>query len=108
MGYKFAVATNGREAVDTLRRELFDLVLMDIQMPVMDGLSAARAIRNPDSGAKDPDIPIVALTAQAYDEDKQLCFKAGMNDYLLKPVDPAALKAVIDKFLVCDESQLQV
>lgn len=99
LGYHVNVAVNGLDALASLRAEIFDLVLMDIQMPVMDGLSAARAIRNPETGAKDPDVPIIALTAHAYDEDKQLCLKAGMNDFILKPVDPKALKNAIDSLL---------
>ncbi len=108
LGLDVAVAGNGLEAVEALRRELYDLVLMDIEMPVMDGLSAARTIRNPDSRIMDPDVPIIALTAHAYEEDRQMCLKAGMNDYLLKPIDPDALKSVIDKFVACDESAAQV
>lgn len=97
-GYHVTVAVNGLKALELLRAELYDLVLMDIEMPVMDGLSAARAIRNSSGGAKDPEVPIIALTAHAYDEDKQVCLKAGMNDFLLKPLDPLALKRAVDRF----------
>ena len=62
LGYRVSTASNGLKAVELLRVEDFDLVLMDIQMPVMDGLSAARTVRNPESGTLDPDIPIIALT----------------------------------------------
>jgi CheY-like chemotaxis protein len=102
LGLNVAVAGNGLEAVEALRRELYDLVLMDIEMPVMDGLSAARTIRHSDSRIMDPDVPIIALTAHAYEEDRLMCLKAGMNDYLLKPIDPDALKSIIDRFVICD------
>ena len=82
------VAENGVEALDLLSRRRYDLVLMDMQMPVMDGLSAARAIRrNP----KWQDLPIIAMTANAMQQDREQCLAAGMNDHLGKPIDERVL-----------------
>jgi CheY-like chemotaxis protein len=79
-------ASNGDEAVRKLSRERFDLVLMDCQMPVMDGFAATRLIRNGVAGEHNRQIPIVAMTANALAGDRDRCLQAGMNDYLAKPV----------------------
>ena len=79
--YVFERAKNGQEAVDMVESGSFDMVLMDIKMPVMDGLEATKAIKE-----KHPDLPIVALTANAFDSDRQLAFEAGCDDFLSKPV----------------------
>lgn len=79
--YEFSRARNGREAVDMVLSEKPDLVLMDIKMPLMDGIEATRLIK-----AKLPDLPIVALTANAFDNDRQQAFDAGCCDFLSKPV----------------------
>ncbi|MEZ4524315.1 MAG: AAA family ATPase [Desulfobacterales bacterium] len=89
------IAENGRETVDALRSRPYDLVFMDIQMPEMDGLTAARTIRDPDSGVLNPCIPIIAMTANATKEDRRKCLEAGMNDYIPKPIDPEKLISVI-------------
>ena len=89
-------AQNGREALDKLQTGHFDLVLMDMRMPVMDGLEATRALRaRPDLAA----LPILAMTANAFEEDRQACLGAGMNDFVAKPVDPEALYAALDRWL---------
>ena len=92
MGYAAAVAGNGFEVLDHLEREPCDLVLMDVQMPEMDGLEATRRIR-----ARWPDRPlwIVAMTANAMDGDREMCLAAGMDDYLSKPIRPEALAAAL-------------
>jgi len=94
-GLSADVVSDGNQAVEALKNNLYDLVLMDVQMPETDGLQAARLIRNPESGAMDPFIPIVALTANATREDRGKCMDAGMDDYISKPVDPDELFAVI-------------
>ncbi len=86
-GHSVVVAENGQEAVDILARQRYDIVLMDIQMPVMDGVEATRIIRDPNSAVLDHSVPIVALTAHAIKGDKERFIKAGMTDYLTKPVD---------------------
>jgi PAS domain S-box-containing protein len=95
-GHDIAFAANGAEAVAALEAEPFDLVLMDVEMPGMDGLEATRAIRTLDGPMRD--VPIVALTANALLEDAAECKEAGMNDFLSKPVDRVALHAMIAKW----------
>jgi signal transduction histidine kinase/ActR/RegA family two-component response regulator len=96
IGCSFEIAENGREAIDTLEREQFDLVFMDCQMPVLDGLEATRIIRK--CGKQYSSIPIVALTASAVEGDEQTCRDAGMDGYLAKPVRIQQIKGVISKF----------
>ncbi|MCM8611425.1 PAS domain S-box protein [Accumulibacter sp.] len=90
------VAENGRLAVDRLRTDPYDLVLMDLQMPEMDGFEATRAIR---SLPGRQDVAIVAMTANAFEEDRQACLAAGMVGFVAKPIDPPALYAVLEKWL---------
>jgi CheY-like chemotaxis protein len=95
LGLQVSVAGNGAEAIAALRDNTFDLILMDLQMPVMDGLEATRLIRDPATGAGNPDVPIVAMTAHAFRDNEQQCLEAGMNGYLSKPVKPEDLASVL-------------
>jgi PAS domain S-box-containing protein len=95
-GYNVTLVTNGRDAVTALGEGTFDLVLMDMEMPEMDGISATYAIRGGDGPMRD--VPIVALTANALLEDAARCKAAGMNDFLSKPIDRAALYATVAKW----------
>jgi two-component system sensor histidine kinase/response regulator len=99
LGYRADVVGNGREAVSALKSDVYDLVLMDVQMPDIDGMEATRLIRDPRSGVLDPSTPIVALTAHAMAGDRQKCLDAGMDDYLTKPIRPDALAAVLARWL---------
>ncbi|SDB01871.1 Signal transduction histidine kinase [Desulfonatronum thiosulfatophilum] len=103
MGVQAELAQNGAEALTILEHSAYDLVFMDIQMPVMDGLEATRMIRsgsgNVSVAAKNPDVPIIAMTAHALDKDREKCFEAGMNDFLSKPLEPAQLAGILDKWL---------
>jgi CheY-like chemotaxis protein/HPt (histidine-containing phosphotransfer) domain-containing protein len=92
LGVESVVARTGREAIEHLQKDAFDAVLMDCQMPVMDGYTASRAIRSGDSGCLDPAIPIIAMTAHALAGDREVCLAAGMSDYLTKPIDPSRLR----------------
>lgn len=96
-GYHADTVANGREAVSVLADNAYDLVFMDVQMPVMDGFEATRAIRDPRSRVLKPNIPIVAMTAHAMKGYRELCLKAGMDDYISKPVKPEAILSVIEK-----------
>ncbi len=98
-------AENGRVAVDMARSTVYDLILMDVQMPEMDGLEATRLIRcNRGSAASSCNVPILAMTANIYNEDRQICLQAGMNDFISKPVDRKDLISIIAKWLPRDES----
>ena len=95
MGYTIATVANGAEAVKALEAAHYDLVLMDIQMPEMDGLQATAIIRDPKSKIKNKRIPILALTAHVMEEDRAKCLAAGMNGYITKPVSMPAVAAAI-------------
>ena len=96
-GYRVLTAANGKEAVAIVSRESVQLVVMDIMMPVMDGIEATKKIRN--SGRKDADIPIIAMTANAYSDDVKRVKAAGMDEHFAKPLDSQRLIAVILEIL---------
>ncbi len=98
MGYGADAVGDGQAAVDALSERRYDLVLMDVQMPVMDGITASRRIRDAQSPVLDHDVAIVALTAHAMAEDREACLAAGMNDYLSKPLQPDKLAAVLGQY----------
>jgi len=99
-GLKVDTAVNGREAVAMACATAYDLVLMDIQMPEMDGLEATRMIRSmADSCASHKDLPILAMTANVFDEDRQACLDAGMNDFVAKPINIKNLFSTLAKWL---------
>ncbi len=99
MGHSVEIAQNGKEALEKLRREKYDLVLMDVQMPVMNGLEATRRIRKADTSHFDPQIPIVALTAYAMKEDVHHILSSGMNAYVSKPLSRDILAQAIGSVL---------
>ncbi|KAB2968039.1 response regulator [Zoogloea sp.] len=92
VGFAVTLADNGQEGLERAREQAFDLILTDMQMPVMDGLSATRAIRQLPGCAT---VPIIAMTANAFAEDRHNCLMAGMNDFITKPVDPEVLFSVM-------------
>jgi CheY-like chemotaxis protein len=95
LGYRVDVVSNGLEAVEAVRRVPYDAILMDCQMPEMDGYEAAGAIRRSESRQR---IPIVALTANAMAGDRERCIEAGMDEYLAKPVKLEDLRGVLEKY----------
>ncbi|MCI4626806.1 MAG: response regulator [Candidatus Magnetoovum sp. WYHC-5] len=98
-GYSVFIATNGKEAIAALEKYDFDLVLMDVQMPIMDGLEATRIIRSSNDERINTKVPIIAMTAHAIKGDKEKCLEAGMDDYVSKPLDTNKLFAVLDKYI---------
>ncbi len=111
LGYRADVASNGREAVDAIRNGFYHLVLMDCQMPEMDGYGAARLVRSWESsrsrdgrGSNGPStpaahLPIIALTAHAGKGEREKCLKAGMDDYVPKPITPQNLSRVLERWV---------
>ncbi|QJT07447.1 ABC transporter substrate binding protein [Oceanidesulfovibrio marinus] len=99
MGYEVCVVENGQRLLEVLREEIPDVILMDVRMPLMDGLEATRAIRRGEAGADKAGIPIIAMTAYAMNGDRDLILAAGMDEYISKPVDLSVLKAVLESVL---------
>ncbi|HXF49700.1 MAG TPA: response regulator [Verrucomicrobiae bacterium] len=96
-GYSVVSVKDGREAVEVLSAREFDLVLMDVQMPELDGLEATREIRK--MAGPQAKIPIIAMTAHALSGDREKCLKAGMNDYVSKPIEPLELREVVERWM---------
>ncbi len=99
LGYKADAVANGAEAIKALENIHYDLILMDVQMPEMDGLEAAQHIRSNKTRGRNHQIPIIAMTAHALQGDRERCLAAGMDDYVTKPVEPMALAAALERWL---------
>jgi two-component system sensor histidine kinase/response regulator len=99
LGLAAQAVSDGAQAIQALQSKKYDLVLMDCQMPEVDGYEATRRIRNPATGALNPRVPIVAVTANAMPGDREKCLRCGMDDYLAKPIEPDALAQVLAKWL---------
>lgn len=99
LGLRAEAVANGAEAIGTLGSIPYDLVLIDMRMPVMDGLEAARRIRDPRSAVLNHDVPIIALTANAMRSDRESCLAAGMNDFVSKPIMMSALRDALSRWL---------
>jgi len=97
LGYTADIAENGREAVTALEKSHYDVVLMDIQMPEMDGFEATRIIRDPQSGVLDHDVYVIAMTAHAMKGDRERCLESGMDHYVSKPIDRERLARAIER-----------
>ncbi|HLP01267.1 MAG TPA: response regulator, partial [Opitutaceae bacterium] len=102
IGQSATLVTNGQEALEELRRHPYELVFMDVQMPIIDGLEATRLIRKAQAEG-DPLIPaklhIVAMTANALSGDREICLGAGMDDYIPKPLSPESVGAMLERYL---------
>ena len=99
MGWHADVKASGKQAVEALAAHSYDLVLMDVQMPEMDGYEATRLIRDSRSAVLNHNIPIIATTAHVMAGDAEKCFTAGMSDYIAKPIDPKVLSKLVEKWL---------
>ena len=99
LGYTVDIASNGEEAVDLFKKEKYGLILMDIMMPVMDGIEATREIRKIEK-PEGKRIPIIALTANALNSDRENCINSGMDEYMTKPFDLNLLKEYIQKLKI--------
>ncbi len=103
LGLSVSIADNGAEAVKKWRDGNFDLILMDCQMPEMDGYEATRHIRREESGRR---IPVIALTANAYEENRKRCLEAGMVDFLTKPFELIQLRSILTHWLKPGEAEV--
>ncbi len=99
LGFEAEEVENGRQALELLGKDRFDLVLMDVQMPEMDGMEATRRIRTGQGGDEHMDIPIIALTAHAMHGDRERCLRVGMSDYLAKPIRMAELSDKLQRWI---------
>ena len=102
--YLVSFAENGQQALEAIRNEAFDLLLMDVQMPVMDGFEATRAIRKAEAAASLhpsalPHVPIIAMTAHVMQEDEKKYREAGMDDYIGKPFRKKELRTMVEKWV---------
>jgi CheY-like chemotaxis protein len=102
LGYRADAVADGKEALRALETIPYDLVLMDLQMPEMDGFEATGVIRDPRSRVRRHDIPVIAMTAHAMKGDRERCLEAGMDDYISKPVTALALNDILEKHLPRD------
>lgn len=98
LGFGADLAANGIDALRAMEKTRYDVVLMDVQMPVMDGFEATRLIRSGKTEVPDPRIPIIAMTAHAMKGDRERCLEAGMDDYISKPIAPRALAEALEKW----------
>ena len=99
LGLSFAVAENGKEALEQLERDAFDVVLLDCQMPVMDGYTAVRIQRQNETAKSSRHMPVIAMTANAMAGDREKCLRAGMDDYLSKPLNRALLEQTLRRWI---------
>jgi PAS domain S-box-containing protein len=106
LGYKTEFAMNGFECIDALKQRDYDVVFMDCQMPDMDGFQTTEEIRRGKSGVINPDVLIIALTAHAMDGDREKCIKAGMNDYIAKPIKLKEVDDMLKRWLNTEQNAL--
>ncbi|TYQ31265.1 response regulator [Pseudanabaena sp. UWO310] len=98
LGYEADIVGNGQEAIAAIADKAYDLILMDIQMPEMDGIQATKHIRDRENASQSPPIAIVAMTANATDDDQNICRDAGMSDYISKPIQIDKLKNILQRY----------
>ncbi|MBF0395822.1 MAG: AAA family ATPase [Desulfobacterales bacterium] len=98
-GYSADIVSNGKETLSALEKHSYDVVLMDVEMPEMNGIEATKKIRSHDSLTVNRDVPIIAMTAHAMQRDNDPCLQAGMNDYISKPIKPNLLLEIVEKWI---------
>jgi len=103
-GHRVTVAHDGREAVELARTQVFDVILMDVHMPLMDGLDATRQIRGRENGTRPP-VPIIAMTASVMPSERRQCFEAGMTDFVAKPIDFCGLFRLIERVVPAGQGE---
>ena len=108
MGHDVTVANDGEEAIALLQEQMFDLVLMDVQMPNMNGIEATRKIRTSTASNMDLKIPIIAMTAHAMKGDREQFLEAGMDDYISKPINVDELKKVLKKIVMVNVGDMEM
>ena len=106
LGYTIHIANNGKEALDLLKSPIYGVVLMDCQMPIMDGFEATNCIRKKEFNGKKR-IPIIAMTANAMEGDREHCLESGMDDYISKPINKEILAEVLKKWF-SNENEIKV
>jgi CheY-like chemotaxis protein/predicted Fe-Mo cluster-binding NifX family protein len=97
-GCKVDTVTNGREAIKALETAAYDLVFMDAQMPEMDGYEATKVIRDPQSGVRSHDVPVIAMTRDPVEQDRKRCIESGVDHFISKPIEPDRLREIINMF----------
>lgn len=97
-GYRYEVARNGQEAIERFSADKYSIILMDVEMPVMDGYETTKYIRGVEKATGSASVPIIAMTAHAMKGDREKCLKVGMDDYIAKPFNPHQLQAVLSKY----------
>jgi len=105
LGFTAESAVNGQEALEKMKQKRYHLILMDCQMPILDGYQTTERIRSGLDAKTPHDVPIIAMTAHALAGDKDKCLAAGMDDYLAKPVDPQEISDLLDKWLLLTEGE---
>ena len=105
LGLDIDSAENGLEALNLLEKHHYDLIFMDCQMPIMDGYQATKEIRKSQSNPKYKEIPVIAMTANAMQSDRQICLDSGMSDYLSKPIDLERIESLLVKWLACSSDR---
>lgn len=104
LGHEVRVVSNGLEALDILKKQTYDVVLMDVQMPIMNGLEATWIIRQGNAEILDPTIPVIAMTAHAMKGSREKCLDAGMDDYISKPIQARDLVAILERWSKSDDN----
>lgn len=108
IGYNIKTVENGQQVIEEMKNNAYDLILMDIQMPILDGLEATKKIRDMENVQQSKRIPVIAVTAHAMLGDKEKCLNSGMDDYMTKPIEEVELIKKIQKYTTSKEENLKI